>query len=75
MKVSQAVYTMLLEWDVNIVDLENIKKTLVIVSEFGWGDEDARVVCRQLWFQAEGELLSAVFFTGAVSNSADSDLQ
>ena len=33
------------------------KKTWGMVSGLGWGEEDARVVCRQLRFQAEGELL------------------
>ena len=36
------------------------KKTWGMVSGLGWGEEDARVVCRQLRFQAEGELLSDI---------------
>ena len=34
-----------------------LNKTWGLVSGLGWGEEDARVVCRQLRFQAEGELL------------------
>ena len=36
------------------------KKIWGMVSGLGWGEEDARVVCRQLQFQTEGELLSDI---------------
>ena len=39
-----------------------LDKTWGLVSGLGWGEEDARVVCRQLGFQAEGELLFSHYF-------------
>ena len=31
-----------------------------MVSGLGWGEEDAQVVCRQLRYQAEGDVLTTI---------------